>query len=288
MAVDRHACDTEVAFGKKNVLDALDLLEDEAFPGVVGVIDADFDRLLGVVYGLENLCVTDQHDLDLVLFSSSALDRYIAEHADAKLYKAECGSDTRTLRLRVMETCKPIAYYRLVSEQRSLNLYFKDLKHEDFVNVNDLTMDANALLASVISRSRTQCTSAFIKKLVAVEAAKGHNLGQLVSGHDAAAVLGIALRKLLGNRRAPQTWASEIEAGLRLAFDWEAMKGTAIYACLRKWEQENNPYRIVPAKLTALLGKRPVPAARNRLAVNDAGARAAAWRAPRRSAENGR
>src|SRR4051812_13829970 len=60
--VDSTACRVEVGFGKANVRDAIDLLEDEGFRGVVGVIDADFDHLMGVDYRLENLCVTDVHD----------------------------------------------------------------------------------------------------------------------------------------------------------------------------------------------------------------------------------
>ncbi len=62
--IDTTSCDIEVAFGKKNVLDALDLLEDEGFPGVVALVDSDFDRILELKSTLVNLCVTDQHDLD--------------------------------------------------------------------------------------------------------------------------------------------------------------------------------------------------------------------------------
>jgi hypothetical protein len=71
-----------------------------------------------------------------------------------------------------------------------------------------------------------------------------HDPYQLANGHDVAAVLGVALRKMLGNRKIPQSWASEIEAGLRLAFNWEAMASTALYRCLRTWESDNKPFRI--------------------------------------------
>jgi len=36
------------------LLEALDLLEDEGFEGVVAVVDADFDRLRGTTYRLKN------------------------------------------------------------------------------------------------------------------------------------------------------------------------------------------------------------------------------------------
>jgi hypothetical protein len=63
--IDRAACDIEIGYGKANTLEALDLLEEEGFPGIVAVVDADFDRIRGKVYRLENLCITDLHDLDL-------------------------------------------------------------------------------------------------------------------------------------------------------------------------------------------------------------------------------
>jgi hypothetical protein len=33
-------------------------------------------------------------------------------------------------------------------------------------------------------------------------------------------------------------------AGLRLAFDWEAMTDTTVYGCIRAWETTNKPYRV--------------------------------------------
>src|SRR6266446_4329608 len=66
--IDGSRCQIEIGFGKPNVHDAIELLEDEGFPGVVGVIDADFDRLTGTTYSLDNLCITDVHDLDFMIF----------------------------------------------------------------------------------------------------------------------------------------------------------------------------------------------------------------------------
>lgn len=242
--IDSSSCDIEIGFGKKNVAQALDELEDEGFPGVVALIDADFDRLHGTTYRLKNLCITDLHDFDLTIFASSALDRYMAEHADMDLLKKEFKSDLRVVRDRVINASLPLAYCRFTSECRNLHLYFRNLKHDQFVNLDDLSMDSDALAAELISRSSTRCTVTDLKTYIVSEAAKMHDPHQLANGHDVAAILGIALRKLLANRKIVQTWASEIEAGLRLAFDWEAITGTTLYRCLRDWEASNKPYRI--------------------------------------------
>jgi hypothetical protein len=242
--IDKSACDIEVAFSKTNVIGALDLLEDEGFPGVIGVVDADFDRILGRTYPVVNLCLTDFHDLNLVIFASTALDHYLAEYADTTPFKALFGSESQAVRKRVVAGCLTLGHCRLSSERRNLRLYFKDLDHEQFVGEDDLVVDADALIATLINRSRTVCTVDNLRTFIAAEVSRAHEPYQLVSGHDVSAVLGIALRKLLGQRREVQTWRREIEAGLRLAFDWEALEGTSVYSCLRAWERNNRPYRI--------------------------------------------
>ncbi len=102
----------------------------------------------------------------------------------------------------------------------------------------------DVLIADILSRSTGACTPAVLSGYIAIEKEKSHDVYQLVRGHDVAAALGIALRKVLGDRRDVHTWASEIEAGLRLAFDWSAMASTGLYQCLHAWEVANEPYRI--------------------------------------------
>lgn len=242
--VDSAACDIEIAFGKDNALQALDLLEDEAFAGVVAVVDADFDRLTGITYRVENLCVTDHHDLDLTIFASLALDRYVAQHADKDRFKAEFQSDISLVRKKIIDACLPLACLRLTSERRSLRLYFKEMKLDQYVERSSLKLDCDKLISDILSRSSTNCTEAHLRDYMESECACAHDAYQLVQGHDAAGMLGIALRQLLATRRDVHTWASEIEAGLRLAFDWEAAAGTKVYGCLRAWEKNNAPFRI--------------------------------------------
>ena len=242
--VNPAECEIEIGFGKKNVIEALDRLEDEGFPGVVAVVDADFDRVLNIKYGLEGLCVTDHHDLDLVIFASTALDRFVAERADADLFEKELGSKVNLLRDRIIEAALPFSYARLASERRGLNLYFGDFEHENYVDDATLSVDLEAMANDLIARSKTTCAKEQLTKFINGEKASPPDKYDVTNGHDVAAILGIALRKWIGNRRKQQTWASEVEAGLRLAFDWEAMAQTRVRACLEGWANDNPPYRV--------------------------------------------
>jgi hypothetical protein len=243
--IDPSSCTVEIAFGKENALEALDLLEEEGFPGVVAVVDADFDRILGTKYHLENLCITDCHDLDLTIFSTRALDRYLSQYVDKDVLRHKFGNDYDMIRDAVINASLPLACCRLTSVRRNLRLYFGTLKHEEFVDLDDLSVRDKDLTAYLISCSTTRCTVAMLDAYIAAEAANLHDRYQLANGHDVAAILGIALRKLLANRRDVHTWASEVETGLRLAFDWEALSETTLYRCLQTWEDCNKPYRIL-------------------------------------------
>lgn len=243
--IDSDRCDIEVSFGKPNALQALDLLEDEGFPGVVAIVDADFDRVLGITYPLENLIITDQHDLELTIIASSAFDIFVAEHAENERFKQEFNNDIWSIRKRVVNASLPLARCRLVSKCQNLRIDFKSLRHDQFVSVADLSINSDMLIAELISHSPRCCTPAKLKAAVEREASMEHDPYQLASGHDVAAIVGITLRKLLAKRRDAQTWGSEIEKALRLAFDWEALQGTAIYKGLKAWEANNIRYRIL-------------------------------------------
>jgi Protein of unknown function (DUF4435) len=242
--IDSNKCQIEIGFGKRNVIDALDRLEDEGFPGVVAIVDADFDRLSGRAYELDGLCLTDKHDIDLTIFSSTAFDKYIFEYADGELCRNVFNSDITTIRTWILKAALPLAYCRFVSELRGLYLNFQDLRFDEFVNQEDLSIKTNGLATILIGRSLTKCTLANLNTYIAGEAAKSHDPYQLANGHDVAGILGIALRKLIGHRREVHTWASEVEAGLRLAFDWDKFKSTEICDFLRKWERRSEPYRV--------------------------------------------
>jgi hypothetical protein len=244
--VDDKRCDIEVSFGKKNAIQALDLLEEDGgYPGVVGVVDADFDRIIEVQYPVENICVTDHHDLDLVLFFSGALGRLLREQADEEKMRSVFGANVDALCDFVLERLVSLSCFRFVSERDGLNLYFKDLEYSDFVDLTDLTMDAENLAIAILQRSNTNCSASQLLRLAKVEEGKQHDLKQLTNGHDAAAMLGLALQCLIGARRRMQTWASEIESSLRLAFDWDHFEATNLHAQLRMWELANPKFGVL-------------------------------------------
>jgi hypothetical protein len=123
--IDNNECQLEIGFGKSNVLEALDLLEDEGVPSVVAIVDADFDRLTGKTYSLDNLFLSDCHDIDLTIFKSKAFERYLFEHADSSLLERHFKSEIELVKDRIARSSLQIAYCRFISEFRSLRINLK-------------------------------------------------------------------------------------------------------------------------------------------------------------------
>ena len=77
--IDADSCAIVVADGKQNVAEVIHLLDEDCFTGVVGVVDADLDRLLDIELESNNIIVLETVDLEALLIQSSALERVLVE-----------------------------------------------------------------------------------------------------------------------------------------------------------------------------------------------------------------
>jgi len=75
--ISHSTCTIEVAQGKQNVCDVIDILDEDNFDGVLGLIDADLDRIEGSQERSQNLVMPECHDLMMMLVSSPSLDRVL-------------------------------------------------------------------------------------------------------------------------------------------------------------------------------------------------------------------
>ncbi|WP_310429004.1 DUF4435 domain-containing protein, partial [Chamaesiphon sp. VAR_48_metabat_135_sub] len=81
---DCDRCKLRVVSGKpsskKLVIRVLEILDEDNFPGVLGIVDADFDRCLSPLLDRSpNLILTDTHDLETLIIQSPALDKLLLE-----------------------------------------------------------------------------------------------------------------------------------------------------------------------------------------------------------------
>lgn len=240
--IDEGKCSFVNCFGKPNVKGAVDQLYDDGFSGAVGMVDADFDRLLNLVTQHEGLIWSDGHDFDLDTAITTVFERYLGEVADPAKVAASGGP--RAFLAGLLSALKPLSALRFANEKHGLGYSLTQLEHDKFFD--GATVDIEKLI-EYVSWGKFSSTAQrdALRSHIQRYATAPIDLIQMTCGHDFCAALGIALRAQLGSRKSPQTWRSEIEMHFRLALDFGHLKETGVVAALSSWEAANEPYRVL-------------------------------------------
>ncbi|MFF0889042.1 DUF4435 domain-containing protein [Streptomyces sp. NPDC003456] len=211
--------------GKSHLLAAMGLVTSRGITGVLGICDADFDRLLGSPV-TKNVFPVDHHDTEVMICASPAFGHFYAE-----LYEREADDrEIQRTRERLLGHSSLIGKLRLWSVQNGGKIGFKSLNAGEFIErdgtfnlescveelIADRDLDSNTLLSIALASAESPDT----------EISCGHDLTSLLD-FDAAI-----------RRRSTTHGREVIEKMLRLSFDSQCFATTQMYAVLRSWEKE--------------------------------------------------
>lgn len=214
--LDRAIVFTVVCHGKTNVLGTVDLVQQQGQTDVLGFVDADFDRLIGVSTEMEDIIHSSTHDFDVDVCCTAVVDRYLNEMALEDRLQAEGGS--AIVLTKIMEALRPLSALRFANSKHQLGYRLDEVDLERFFNGN--VIDRDAMIDHVSQGSFSgQHYRTSLRAHVEHYSAVNFALEQFTNGHDLIAAIGIALRNRLANRNRPQTWRGEVEKHLRLTFD---------------------------------------------------------------------
>lgn len=240
--VNRHDCQVTVANGKDGVTDVVRILDYDAVPGVVGVVDADFDHIEGRQKSSDNLIVLETVDLEALLIRSAALDRVLIELGSGEKIAGFGGN----VREALVAAAVAIGCLRLHSRRAGLDLTFRGLAYRRFIHTESLVVDVRALVQEVVNRSqrpdlplRDVARSAFAIQL----SVDDHWL--VGYGSDMVEILAVGLRKALGTNSAKAVEAKVVRQCLRLAFQRSDLNKTDLSRNLREWAARNPSYRVL-------------------------------------------
>ena len=242
----RHEeCELVDGEGKNNVVEAVRRLDEKNIRGVLGIVDDDYDQLLGLSFESENLVATDAHDLECVLCRSSALCKVLAEYGEPsriqRLKKKE-GSDIRDCLL-----ARAIVFgrLRLVAKYFRLDINFDVVRVQRFVDEETWKVDCKTLIRELV---KAQQNSTLDEDSLARHLAKLPEFEpwRIVRGHDVLLILRIGLRNVLGNIKK-SVGVEQISRVLRAGMSIEDLKKTNLWADIGAWEAKNAPYRVVAA-----------------------------------------
>lgn len=240
--IDTNGCSPVPAHGRDNVLGAMTILLAEQKPGIVAIIDRDFDTISKVDMENEHLIATDSHDLETMLLQSRALESLLLEKAsDAKLtaYMKDYGD----VRQKLLSLATPVGCLRYISITEGLCLKFEGLKFSEFIDKNDLSLDMSRLIKSVKNNSgKHGLDEKALSEKVATLLAGGHDDWMIVCGHDMICALSVCLQKAWGNQNYS---SADLESTLRCAYEEVFFKLTRVYSRIEDWQERNNSYKVL-------------------------------------------
>jgi len=225
---------------KKAVIAALYRLMGWKAKAVAGVIDADYERILGGILNLSNLFYTDEHDMEMQIIRSQAFRKFLTDSVEQtrfEVYWSQRGaSDRDTIDLardKVVSLAFEIGLHRMA--------LFQIDPFEDFPPVCEQLCDKemNLHVDYIFSELRNQGVD--IESLSKVLSVLRRELGtekayQVSKGHDAAKLIAIALAHAFANK-APSP--EQVESGLRRSYEFMHFKESGLYRNLEAWAQTN-------------------------------------------------
>lgn len=240
--VDEAQCDIVIARGRKNALDAMEILEARGVDGIVCIVDVDYDRFCNRDVSTDNIVVTDENDIEIVMIKSSAFERVLAELSSIGKMGGKSVDDVRAA---IMNAAFPIGCLRRYSHVSGAGLKFQDMQYR-FVS-REMETDEQALAQYIKGRSDTTLSVEELAEAIKAAEEVGPDRWAVCSGHDLCAMLGKSLQFLFGSQRGSDVDQDKIERHLRLAYDARCFSRSAVHAGLIAWEGRNVPFRCLQA-----------------------------------------
>lgn len=244
--ISQSTCRIEVAGGKQNVCDVIDILDTEGFNGVLGLVDADFDRIEGIPDRSHNLVMPECHDLIMMLIKSPALGRTITELGSRPKLETFNENVVDALLNRAL----PMGYLRLYSLRESLNLRFRNLNFTAWLNRTTFVADTDELIRTVKNHSQRQDLSDE-KLAVAIKEMHGfmYDPYELCNGTDVIEILSIGLRGVLGNKQAREVESELLKRFLRLAYSKQDFRSSSLKKEIEKWESQRPGHQVLKSDM---------------------------------------
>ena len=240
--VSTETCTIEVAEGKENVCSVVAILDEDHFDGVLGIVDADFDRVEGIADRGPNLVMPECHDLMAMLVRSPALDRTLGEFGSRPKLESFREDVLEALVARAL----PLGYLRLYSLRAQLPLRFSGLDYSAWVDRPTFGVSTQKLIEEVKNLSQRHDLSS--SELAAdVEDLENLNYDprEICSGTDLVGILSIGLRGTLGSNNATQVSSERLKSALRLAYSTQHFLQSELFKDIKKWQDGKTRFQVL-------------------------------------------
>ena len=235
-------CELVDGEGKPNVILGIRALDATDVRGVLGLIDEDYDYLMGEELESENLVRVSPHDLECLLCCSTAFDSLLAEFGDSEKISHFVEREGVDIRRALLDRALIFGRVRLAALRSGIAIPEGAISVPRFVDFNTWTVDGDELLSVVASDNDKEYElRQHIERLPDVHP------WRTVRGHDVLSILGIGFRRVLGDLKN-SVGVRDIARVLRSGIDSVEFQATELWMDIRKWETRHSPYQVLPRK----------------------------------------
>jgi len=244
-----NGCKIRYANSKENVLIAIQDLNKTNTKGVIGIVDADFDRIKITPIQIEsNIFLTDTHDLESMCIKSPALDKIIIKFLTGD-DRDKKDSIVTLLRKRVLDLAISIGYIRNYVINNKLPIGFKDLDIGKYIDRN-MQLDILKLINDAISHpTQISITVEQIRDRAYEAKRLNYDEWQICHGKDMLKIikriLPIIIKQAGCKIRANKYLLDEnLTISLIEAYESSFFITTELYKSILEWEVNNQPNKI--------------------------------------------
>ena len=236
------ACRIMVVQGKQNVCEVIRILDESNFDGVLGLVDADFDRVESIPSRGPNILMPEYHDLETMLLCSPALDRILIEFGSQKKLET-FGEDVLD---GLISRALPPGYLRLYSMRNELSLTFDGLNYSAWIDRASFHVHTTRLINEVKNRSQRQnLSSNTLETAIRQLETAGFHPREVCNGADLIEILSIGLRSKLGNNSPSEVRADILRRSLRLTYTKQDFTMSTLGRDIRVWESRSDEYQVL-------------------------------------------
>lgn len=239
---DSARCSFVVAESKQRVLEIIRILDCDNFPGVLGMVDPDFDILENSVPASPNIVMVDAHDLEVALLGSPALDRLLVERGS----RSKIASLSRDVRSTLLSAAEQVGYLRWLSHKDDLGLRFQGLNLAKCTDRRTLELDPVEMCRRVKNLSQRPGLDEFeLAEAARALSSTDHDRRHVCCGDDAIGMLLVGLRSRFGTKQGRKVSVEGLRRELRLALDDADFDASALGTAIRDWERRNPEFRVL-------------------------------------------
>lgn len=235
-------CDVVIATGRSQLLGAAQLIAKSGIDGVLGIVDDDFDTLLGRPHGIANVLSTEPRDLEGMLLRSGALDKVLAEYADTHMVDRFIRQEPPSIQDALLKRAAIFGKVHLVNFQSPSPVGLIKLRPPRFRCANSWAYDETLILSEAV---RLGVAPDVLTLKRDISQLPDIPLWQLCRGHDLLLILGDGLKTALGSRAVGE---DALSICLRSGYEKGDLRSSKVWADISAWESTNAPYEILEGK----------------------------------------